>query len=270
MRNRLVDHVWLDDVVVTNHLHETSNLRVVLEIDSDFADLFEVKDGVVASRDVTYTHDETTLTLAYERDGFRRSVAIAASSPASVTRAGFEYNLQLAPGEQRSTNFTISPFAAESGIRLERRRSRGTLEALRTTKSAELETWLAGAPTLHADDPALMRTYRASLTDLGALRMHPDLAAGATLPAAGLPWFMALFGRDSLITSFQALPYLPGLAATTLRVLAARQAVSRFSRAGAGKDPPRAALRGTDRTRRTTPFAVLRKRRCHTSLPRVA
>ena len=54
-----------------------------------------------------------------------------------------------------------------------------------------------------------MRTYRASLSDLGALRMHPDLAQGATLPAAGLPWFMALFGRDSLITSFQALPYLP-------------------------------------------------------------
>jgi glycogen debranching enzyme len=57
--------------------------------------------------------------------------------------------------------------------------------------------------------------------------MHPDLAKGATLPAAGLPWFMALFGRDSLITSFQALPYLPGLAATTLRVLAAQQATVR-------------------------------------------
>ena len=57
--------------------------------------------------------------------------------------------------------------------------------------------------------------------------MRPDLAQGATLPAAGLPWFMALFGRDSLITSFQALPYLPELAATTLRVLAARQATRR-------------------------------------------
>ncbi|MGZ4311088.1 MAG: amylo-alpha-1,6-glucosidase, partial [Solirubrobacteraceae bacterium] len=78
-----------------------------------------------------------------------------------------------------------------------------------------------------ADDPALLRTYRASLSDLGALRMHPDLADDATLPAAGLPWFMALFGRDSLITSFQALPYLPELAATTLRALAARQAKAR-------------------------------------------
>ncbi len=66
----------------------------MLEIDSDFADLFEVKDGVIASRDVTYTHDEATLTLAYEYGEFRRSVTIAASSPASVTRAGFEYNLR--------------------------------------------------------------------------------------------------------------------------------------------------------------------------------
>ena len=95
---------------------------------------------------------------------------------------------------------------------------------MRLRRAAELEAWLASAPTLEADDPALLRTYRASLSDLAALRMHPDITAGATLPAAGLPWFMALFGRDSLITSYQALPYLPGLAATTLRVLAARQA----------------------------------------------
>ena len=73
----------------------------------------------------------------------------------------------------------------------------------------------------------MARTYRASLTDLAALRLQPDLGEPATLPAAGLPWFMALFGRDSLIASFQALPYLPSLAAATLRVLAARQAQTR-------------------------------------------
>jgi glycogen debranching enzyme len=98
---------------------------------------------------------------------------------------------------------------------------------LRASKSAELEQWLARAPVLQTQDAGLARTYRASLSDLGALRLHPDLSEGATLPAAGLPWFMALFGRDSLITSFQALPCLPRLAATTLRVLAARQAKGR-------------------------------------------
>src|SRR3984957_8650041 len=85
----------------------------------------------------------------------------------------------------------------------------------------------AHAPALATSDPGLMRTYHASLSDLGALRLPPDISKGATLPAAGLPWFMALFGRDSLITSFQALPYLPELASTTLRVLAAAQADDR-------------------------------------------
>lgn len=224
MRRRLIDRVWMEEVTVTNHRHGISEMRVVLVLDADFADLFEVKDGMVAEREVTCRHDDGALTLAYERTGFQRSVTISASRAATVTREGFAYLLQLAPGEQWSTTFTITPHAAQPGIAFAQRERRGTLAQMSASKSAELEEWLARAPMLETQDTALMRTYRASLTDLGALRLHPDLTEGATLPAAGLPWFMALFGRDSLITSFQALPYLPGLAATTLRVLAARQA----------------------------------------------
>ncbi|MGZ4231862.1 MAG: amylo-alpha-1,6-glucosidase [Solirubrobacteraceae bacterium] len=227
VRHRLVDHVWMEEVTVTNHLHGPSRLHVALEVDADFADLFEVKDGVIAEREVTDTSDGASLTLAYQNGEFRRSVTITASSPAAITRDGFEYDLELGPGEQWSSSFTISPVAAQPGHVFARRKPRGLLQDVRELRSAELETWLASAPVLQADDPALLRTYRASLSDLGALRMHPDLADDATLPAAGLPWFMALFGRDSLITSFQALPYLPELAATTLRALAARQAKAR-------------------------------------------
>lgn len=224
MRRRLIDHVWMEEISVTNHRHENSEMRVVLEVDTDFADLFEVKDGAVSKREVSCHHDDRTLTLSYECAGFRRSIAISASSPAVVTSEGFAYSLRLAPGERWSTTFTITPFAAQSGVSFAQREPRGTLSQLSASKSAELEEWLALAPVLQARDTALEHTYRASLSDLGALRLHPDLLEGSTLPAAGLPWFMALFGRDSLITSFQALPYLPGLAATTLRVLAARQA----------------------------------------------
>jgi glycogen debranching enzyme len=224
MRRRLIDHVWMEEITVTNHRHETSDVRVALEIDADFADLFEVKDGAVAERVLSCSHDDRALTLAYERADFQRSVTIAASRTAAVTRQGFAYSPRLAPGEQWSVTFTVTPHAAQSGATFPHRAPRGGLAQLNASKSAELDAWLALAPVLQAQDAALARTYRASLSDLGALRLHPDLAEGATLPAAGLPWFMALFGRDSLITSFQALPYLPGLAATTLRVLAARQA----------------------------------------------
>jgi glycogen debranching enzyme len=224
MRRRLIDHVWMEEVTVTNHRHERSEVRLMLEIDTDFADLFEVKDGVVAERMLTCRHDDGTLALAYERAGFRRSVTICSNRTAAVTRQGFAYSLQLTPGEQWSVTFTVTPYAAQSGTTFARREARGGLAQLSASKSAELEKWLARAPVLQAQDTAMVRTYYASLSDLGALRLHPDLFKGATLPAAGLPWFMALFGRDSLITSFQVLPYLPGLAATTLRVLAARQA----------------------------------------------
>jgi glycogen debranching enzyme len=224
VRHRLVGDVWMERVIVTNHLHETSRIRLALDVDTDFADMFEVKDGLVAERSVTCNHDDASLTLSYARGDFQRSVTIAASSAGSVTRHGFAYTLELAHGEQWSVDFAVSPHAAQPGATFARRTPRGGLEDQQKARSAELEAWLASAPALDAEDPALSRTYRASLSDLGALRLRPDLDKGPTLPAAGLPWFMALFGRDSLITSFQALPYLPGLAATTLRVLAARQA----------------------------------------------
>jgi glycogen debranching enzyme len=59
----------------------------------------------------------------------------------------------------------------------------------------------------------------AGLVDLAALRFSPQVVRGKSLPAAGLPWFMTIFGRDSIFTSLQALPFAPELAATTLQVL---------------------------------------------------
>ncbi|MHB1786348.1 MAG: amylo-alpha-1,6-glucosidase, partial [Acidimicrobiales bacterium] len=66
--------------------------------------------------------------------------------------------------------------------------------------------------------------YRQSLIDLAALRFRPNDDIEWSIPAAGLPWFMTLFGRDSLLTSYMALPFQPHLAAATLETLAALQA----------------------------------------------
>ena len=224
IRRRLVDHVWIEEVTVTSHLHKPTQLALVLEIDTDFADLFEVKDDSMLERNITFDAAAGCFTLAYARGDFQRSVSVQASQPGLVTRRGFAYTLDLEPGQQWSCSFTVIPHAAQRGMTFRRRERRGTLEDLSARKTAELEAWLDRAPRLRTQDPALARTYRASLSDLAALRLHLDLNLGDTLPAAGLPWFMALFGRDSLITSFQALPYLPELAATTLRALAAHQA----------------------------------------------
>jgi glycogen debranching enzyme len=86
-----------------------------------------------------------------------------------------------------------------------------------------LARWLDAAPRLECDSETLALTYRRSLVDLAALRFSPLTAGRRSLPAAGLPWFMTMFGRDSIFTSLQALPFAPELAATTLRELGLRQ-----------------------------------------------
>jgi glycogen debranching enzyme len=87
-----------------------------------------------------------------------------------------------------------------------------------------LETWIAAAPKVDTDWHELRQVYRRSLVDLAALRFYPESVPDSSLPAAGLPWFMALFGRDSLITSYQAIAFVPELARTTLLALGAQQA----------------------------------------------
>jgi glycogen debranching enzyme len=89
--------------------------------------------------------------------------------------------------------------------------------------NVSLKHWQAAAPRLTSSWPSIVRTYERSITDLAALRFFPNPLAAEALPAAGLPWFMAIFGRDSLLTSFQALPFTSQLAEATLKVLAARQ-----------------------------------------------
>ena len=86
-----------------------------------------------------------------------------------------------------------------------------------------MEARIDDAPQLGCDNDALKITYRRSLVDMASLRFVAPILPRHALPAAGLPWFMTMFGRDSIFTSLQALPFAPELAATTLRALGARQ-----------------------------------------------
>ena len=70
-----------------------------------------------------------------------------------------------------------------------------------------------------SDDRHFDRIFQRSLHDLELLRSELD---GETYYAAGVPWFATLFGRDSIITAFQTLPFAPGIAEGTLRLLAGR------------------------------------------------
>ena len=224
IRQRLLGDVWMEDVVVVNHRDEYLPVILDVEVATDFADLFEVKDGEIPERDIVGDVGERELTLRYRNGDFVRETRISVSDDAVVEQDGMHLNLRLAPREERRISFVITPHSDQHDRAQITRRRHGSFDEVRRERREELDAWVADAPQLQAGDDTLRHVYSRSLTDLAALRFYPHVAVqDVSLPAAGLPWFMALFGRDSLLTSYEALPYRPELARTTVTTLAARQ-----------------------------------------------
>ena len=149
-----------------------------------------------------------SLELGYARETFQRTTTISASTPAKVDKDGLTLRARIQPHGRWSTRLTVAAGLPASVAARGRRNMR-----------RELAKWIDAAPRLECDLDSLKTTYRRSLVDLAALRFSPPIAGGHSLPAAGLPWFMTMFGRDSIFTSLQALPFAPELAATTLQAL---------------------------------------------------
>jgi glycogen debranching enzyme len=219
IRRRLVGEGVHEDVAVFNHGTEAVELELRVEADADFADLFEVKDALAKKGELYREERDGEIVLGYRREQFVRETRIGASAEAEIDDHGLCFRLRIAPGGRWETCLIVTPFAERECVV---KYSCGATTAIPNMRQS-LEQWLEEAPALECDWDPLAHIYRQSLIDLAALRFHPTVLPGQSLPAAGLPWFMTLFGRDSLITSLQALPFVPELAVTTLRVLAARQ-----------------------------------------------
>ena len=132
---------------------------------------------------------------------------------------GLTFAVRVEPHGSWTTDLdVVTTRAGAGGTYATPKYQRGRKQA-RPNLEGGLERWIESAPRLECDIGPLTATYRRSLVDLAALRFSPPVAGGKSLPAAGLPWFMTMFGRDSIFTSLQSLPFTPELAATTLRVL---------------------------------------------------
>ena len=265
IRRRAVGDGFHEELTILNHDDEPVDLTVRIDAASDFADLFEVKDALQKKGRYSDAGREGRLVLGYERETFQRATAISASAPAKIDEHGLTFAAHIEPGGEWTTDLDVVPAAGASGAYVRPKYARGQRRA-RPNMERSLEAWLEDAPRLECDLDSLKSTYRRSLVDLAALRFSPPVAGrGKSLPAAGLPWFMTMFGRDSIFTSLQALPFTPELAATTLRALGDWQGtrVDDFRDEDPGPHPARDALRRDDRLRRAAALAVLRRRRFH-------
>ncbi|HKD33501.1 MAG TPA: glycogen debranching N-terminal domain-containing protein [Gaiellaceae bacterium] len=220
IRRRAVSNGFRETLTVLNHDDKPIDLSLRVEADCDFADLFEVKDKLAKKGEYTREAGRGRLVLGYVRETFRRSTAVTASPRAAVDEQGLTFEIHLEP--HGSWEAQLDVVVNFPGLEELRAPSNGRARA-RANMEAELQRWIDGAPRLACDWEPLLNTYRRSLVDLAALRFSPVSAGRRSLPAAGLPWFMTIFGRDSIFTSLQALPFAPELAATTLHVLGLRQ-----------------------------------------------
>jgi len=220
IRRRAVGNGFHEELTILNHAEEPVDLTVRLDAACDFADLFEVKDALKKKGAYSARVKGGKLVLAYDRDTFGRSTAISSSQQARVDKKGLTFKIRIGPHDRWSTQLDVvtERLGVEDSEREDPAKSRRRMQK-------GLERWVNEAPRLECDSEPLRETYRRSLVDLAALRFSPRIAGGHSLPAAGLPWFMTMFGRDSILTSLQALPFASELAATTLRALGDWQGV---------------------------------------------
>jgi glycogen debranching enzyme len=209
------------------------SFRFELLIESDFADIFEVKTGKLShagSRSVTWSPEQAILKTEYRWDKFARGVQIRAvlnTSPMQHGDGRLSFEIQLDPRATWHTCLYVEPILANGEV-LKTDYDCYQFENADTPMDKLERAWHRTATVLKSSDPVLEATWARSVEDLGALRMYvQDVSRELWIPEAGLPWFLALFGRDPLITALQSLIVSPNLAFGALMRLGKYQATAR-------------------------------------------
>ena len=222
VRERILCDGLCETLTILNYSEEPVDLSVRVDVDADFADFLAL--GETSTRKGNYYCEvgDEHLLLGYERQRFSRETVISVTGPARFDEHGLTMTIHIEPQDSWSTQLSAIPGRGAVPREVERpmmvRRGPSDMER-------DLADWLGHAPRLQSDWAPLSDIYQRSLVDLLSLRFkalaEPD--PDYHLLAAGMPWSMAMFGRDSIIASFQALPFAPQLARPTLLTLAAWQ-----------------------------------------------
>ncbi len=226
--------ITIDRLVSMHRLHEDLSLHtygrapltVLLEIaiESDFADLFEVRRRQWQRRaDLnTWWVGPNSLEARYQNGDFvRRCLIRALTDGDGITYANGSLRIpvDLTPGEE--WNLCLQYDLLTSDDELPPLDTRCAFDAEEEDPMQQARSWQNSVSQIEPADIRLKFAYERAIEDFAALRLHEqDSSTQDWMPAAGLPWFMALFGRDSAIASMQAMIAQPAVSRGTLENLA--------------------------------------------------
>lgn len=217
-----------DTLTFQNFHHSSVPLTVDLLFFADFMDIFQVR-GLLRGKSGRYARPQV-------EDGRVRFRYEGLDERVRFTEIGFTPRPQLLEGTRARWELDLPPHGqvclvitlamAVTSLKANETPSLveedpvAAREEERHHSSTRHADWLARCTRVSSDNKIFDAMLQTSLEDFYALRLRESRG---TAVAAGVPWFAALFGRDSLISSYQALMLDPGLARDTLRVLAGYQ-----------------------------------------------
>ena len=221
IRRRYVGNGLLERICLRNLSRETAAVHVTLDVDTDFAGLFDAKEGRAQRREgITSTVTGHGLRLELTTTHGSRAVTVTGSDGPLVTDTGLSWQLALPP--RGETELTVQTTPTIDGVDAPPR-LRADRPVTDSAPAEELSAWRQVVPDVRSGDERLARTLARSADDLGVLRITDPQHPRRAVVAAGAPWFMTVFGRDSLLTSWMLLPIDPTLALGTLQTLAELQ-----------------------------------------------
>src|SRR5712691_8543563 len=211
-----------EDLDLTNHGMKAIRFNLEIAIRSDFADLFEVKSHKFVQRgriETEWHKQQRELRTSYSNGDFRRSLIyrlLECAVTPHYANGRVTFELELAPGGTwHSCCYYI--LVQDDRVRLPLHNCEHVIVG--SDLDERQRRWLERATRLRTSNVDVSSVYCQSVEDMGALRLfEPDLGPDVWLPAAGVPWFVAVFGRDSLIVSLQNLMVYPDFARGALSV----------------------------------------------------
>jgi glycogen debranching enzyme len=232
-RERFVGDGMQDSFTIQNQSMERVEFDAEIDVGADFADIFAVKDFDFAlgdplrakplpeQRPVEYEPERNQFLIA-DNGELPLKTQVIFSERGEVDGSKMVYHLSLEPRERWSLHVEVFPLPDGELVAPRFAELRFGEEVGRVRDS--LAAWQLRVPQLRSSWDALARAFGQSVSDLASLRMRSDNGAIGRLPGAGVPWFMTVFGRDTIITCLQTLLFGPELARTALEVLADLQA----------------------------------------------
>jgi glycogen debranching enzyme len=227
---RHIDGGLHEDIEIANNSRNPVRFNLEIAIRADFADIFEVKGNQIVRRGritTSWSDKRQVLRISYRNKDFCRKVIIRTGDgePAASANGRLSFDIALKAGQVWHRCLIYDLMDGTERMRAPRKCTHSSA----TSDHAErMDEWQRTVLKIRTSNEEFYRCYNQGVQDMAALRLPlKGMDHMVFVPAAGLPWFVALFGRDTLIVSLQAMIVYPEFAGGALEVLGQLQAKAR-------------------------------------------